>query len=358
MAYKFGALTGQDVSDYTLISTVGQGVVYEDLMAYMQERNAEIQSALSVFVEMTTDLYTERYKLPGGGRLQKRGRQSGVAEAKAGGYWDTAYPLEDFAAALAWNDVDMAYMSINEFNTHISTIEEQDRNTVRYEMLKALLNSSARTYTDERHGSITVQPLANADSVLYPPVLGSESEATESHYLESGYAAASISNTNNPVATIVAELAEHFGDRTGGDNIAVFVNNAQDAQLSALSAFDAVPDAFIRTGANRDVPINLPSVPGKIIGRLSGAWVINWRWMPTNYLFGVHLEQPAPLKMRVDPASTGLGQGLQLVTTDKLFPFTKATWRHRFGFGAGNRLNGVALELGTGGTYTVPSDYA
>jgi hypothetical protein len=33
-------------------------------------------------------------------------------------------------------------------------------------------------------------------------------------------------------------------------------------------------------------------------------------------------------------------------------------WRWRFGLGTRNRLNGVIMELGVGGSYSIPSDYA
>lgn len=358
MAYKFGMLTNQDASDRVLINTIGQNVVYEDIGMFMAQRREDMARAMSVFVEMTTDLYTERYKLPGGGRLQKRGRNSNVGAVKASGYWDVAYPLDDFGAGLAFNDVDIAYMTVAEINRHVNTIITQDENTVRYEILRRLFKNTTDTFVDPFFGSLTIQPAANGDAVLYPPVLGSEDEATDDHYLESNYASASISNTNNPVLTMVEELNEHFGDRTGGENIAVFINGAQETVLRNLSDFVPVPDNYVRSGALADVPQNLPNVPGKVIGRLSGAWVIKWRWIPANYLLGNHLEAPAPLKMRVDAADTGLGSGLQLVANDQRFPLQQSTWRHRFGVGCGNRLNTVVMELGTGGTYSIPSAYS
>mgnify|MGYP000424540598 CR=1 FL=1 len=58
-----------------------------------------------------------------------------------------------------------------------------------------------------------------------------------------------------------------------------------------------------------------------------------------------------------DPVDTGLRTGLQLVATDNQHPFESSFWRHRFGFGAANRLNGVVIELANGGSYTVPSGY-
>ena len=121
-----------------------------------------------------------------------------------------------------------------------------------------------------------------------------------------------------------------------------------------------LPDRYIRVGDNTDVPQGLPNVPGRIIGRHGhGAWVVEWRWVPSAYMIGIHLGQPGPLVRRVDPADTGLWSGgLALVARDEQFPFEASVWRHRFGFGGGNRLNGVVMELGTGGTYSIPSGYS
>lgn len=357
MSGIFGLL-GLSDTDRSYLNTIGQSVVYSASQQLLQQYNAELNAAMSIFVQGTTTGYKERYKLPGGGRLMRRGGQAQSAAVKAYGSWDVAYPLEDFGAQLAESDIAMAYMTMDEYNRHLDSVMIRDMNTVRFEMLKALFNSTAGTFVDPLYGSLTVERLANGDSVTYPPVLGSETEATDNHYLESNYAATAISDTNNPYVTIREELEEHFGASTGGDNIAVFINPAEVPETEDLSDFDAVPDRFISTGANTDIPQNLPSAPGRVIGRTNGVWVIEWRWIPANYALGIHLEAPAPLKMRVDPPDTGLGTGLQLVATDTDYPLSFAHYRHRFGLGVGNRLNGVVLEFGTGGTYTVPTAYS
>jgi hypothetical protein len=74
-------------------------------------------------------------------------------------------------------------------------------------------------------------------------------------------------------------------------------------------------------------------------------------------MLGIHLDAPAPLKKRVDPTAVGLGRGLQLVSEDTDHPFVGSHWSHRFGFGVANRLSAVVMELGTGGTYTIPTAY-
>jgi hypothetical protein len=357
MATIFGAL-GLNDNDRVFNATAGQRAIYDLSAQYVARYNADMEAAIGIFVDGTTTDHKLRYKLPGGGLLQRRGTQSVPGAVKASGSWDVAFPLEDFGAQVAGDDVSLAYMTAQELQRHLDTVVNQDRNTVRYEILKAIFNSTAGTFVDPLWGSLTIERLANGDSVVYPPVLGSTSEATDNHYLESGYAASAISDTNDPVITLVDELEEHFGSVTGNSDIVIFHNNAQNAKLQALTGFIDVPDAMIRVGDATDVPAMLPSVPGKVIGRhTKGAWLVEWRFIPANYMVAVHAEEAKPLLMRVDPADTGLGTGLQLVANDADFPFVSSFWRHRFGVGVGNRLNGAVMELGTGGTYSVPSGY-
>lgn len=357
MAGLFGLLGNAD-TDREFVNTLGQRVVYDAIQIYLDRVNADLQAAMAVFIEAITEDFKERYKLPGGGRLQRRGGLARSGAVKAGGSWDVAYPIEDFGAQIAASDVDMAYMTIGDLERHLATITIQNTNTVRFEILRLLFNATAHTFTDDYKGDLTIQRLANGDSVVYPPVLGSESEATDTHYLESGYAATAISDTNNPYITIRNELEEHFGASTGGDNIAVFIHPDELPETEALTDYVPVVDSFVRAGDNTAVPINLPSVPGAIRGRVNGCWVVEWRWMTSAYMHGTYLDAPAPLKMRVDPASVGLPRGLALVAREEAYPMESSEWRHRFGVGVGNRLNGVTMELGTGGSYSVPAAYS
>lgn len=345
-------------ADKVYVSTLGQRIVYDAVRALLDNYNKDLARAKALFVERTTTDHKLRYKLPGSGRLQRRGGLAQSATTKATGYWDVAFPLEDFGAAFGGDDIALAYMTAAELDRHMQTIMVQDVNTVRYEMLKALLNSSARTFSDDIRGSLTIEPLANGDAVVYPPALGSESEATDNHYLESGYLATAISDTNNPFPVIRRELTEHFGVEQGGEDIAVFINSAETPEVSALASFDEMPDRYIRPGQDTAVPTGVPAnLPGVVLGRADHCWVVEWDWVPASYMVGIHLAAPAPLIERVDPEETGLGRGLQLVAKSEEYPLETSNYRHRFGFGVGNRLSAMVLELGNGGTYTVPSGY-
>lgn len=340
-------------------ATAGQQVLYEAATTYINRVNAELERIASIFIARTTDQFKLRYKLPGGGYLQQRQKNGRYGSVKATGSWDVAFPLFDFGAEIAGSDVVMAYMTMEELEKHISTVVIQNRNTVRHQILRRLFKSTTDTFDDDIHGDLTIQPLANGDAVLYPPVIGAAVEATDSHYLQSGYAEADISDTNDPYEVIVPEMVEHFGETVGGQNVVTFINDSARPETQALTDFFEVNDNFIRSGANADIPVNLPNVPGRIIGRhKAGTWVSVWNFVPSNYSLSVHLEADAPLVRRIDPADTGLGDGLQLVAQDMQFPFQSTTWRHRFGVGAGNRLNGVVMEFGTDGSYGAPTAYA
>lgn len=360
MADIFGALNMED-SERAYIGAVGSNLIFEAINQVFDEWNADVMAALSVFVEKETENYTERYLLPGGGKLQELGRQAPSAATKREGEWDVAYPLRGYGAALAGSRVDIAYMTVKELDAHLKTIQAQDLNTLRWRVLTALFEDGNNTWTDPIHGSLTIRRLANDDGTYFPPVVGSEDEATEDHYANSGYNEDAISDANNPVVTARDELVEHFGGRsTYGDPIVFFHNSSMTGDLADLTDYVNVADMGVKYGNDTDLAdiAGVPNVPGRIHARSNGAWLVEWDWIPTEFSIAVHLGAPRPLVMRVDPADTGLGRGLQLVAEEENYPLQSAYYERRFGFGVGNRLNGYVLEVNDDGSYQPPADYA
>ncbi len=347
--------------DRAYVNNIGQRRVYEAAREYVQKRVNESLMTASAFISEQTELWQEQYALPSGGRMRRSGGLTDAPTRRTLGGWTVAYPLHDFREALGFTDRDYAYMPIGEFQRQVDGILEASVNELRFQVLRRLFKNTTDSVEEARPAgaTLTIQPLANNDSVVYPPVEGSDTESVDQHYLASGYVAADISDTNNPLTTLANEVGEHFMFSTGGNNIVVFINNAQTAKIAALTEFDPVIDNFIRAGGNSDVPINLPNVPGKIIGRTqtSGVWVVEWRWIPANYLLCTHLEAEAPLKMRVDMAASGLPRGLHMHIASDNRPIETMEWRYNFGIGTANRLNGAVMEL-TAGAYSIPSAYA
>ena len=351
-------LLGLNENDERSMNAVGERVVYDAIREYLNPVNAEIDQMRRVFVAEDTYDYSELYKIPSGGRMQRSGGVASPAPSKQYNGNTVQFPIEELTDGFATDDVALGYMTAAGLQAHIDTIVEHYINSMRFEILYRLMNSNEYTFKDNHHGNLTVKPLANGDTDLYPPELGATEPATESHYFGTNFTAANISDDNDPFEDINDHLAEHFGDSTGGDNTVVFINNAQRNKSKALADFVEVPDRFIRVGDDTDIPAGLPMVPGKIIGRCSGVWVVEYRFMPANYMFGLRLDQPGPLVRRLDPQDTGLGSGLRMVSKSDSHPLQFSTWRAREGYGVRHRLNGVAIQLVASTSYTEPTEYA
>lgn len=367
MSGIFGHLNVAD-TERVYQATVGQQVLFDAAMDYVARSNEEIRRIMSIFVERETTNHAQRYMLPSGGYLPRRSSEGGYDAVKASGYWDVAFPLEDFGAKIAGTDVDMAYMSVAELDRHIASIVQRNYNTMRYEALYALMTPTNGTFVDGLWGSLTIRRLANAttgsDTTVYPPVIGSVSEATEDHYLETNYLATAIDDSHDPwrgtggnLVNIVDDLSQHFGVSAGSDEIVSFINSAEVPEVSALTDFIETPVVQIREGAQTAQAVNIPTdLPGVVIGRhRAGAWIVRWDWIPATYILSVHLGVEKPLQMRVDPPDTGLGSGLQLIAKHGDTPFQESIWRNRFGFGVANRLNGMVVEVAAGGGFTAPT---
>lgn len=358
MATIFSHLGIKD-TDRSFTDTLGQKVVYDLIAEYLMSGNDMLEQAMSVFVEAVTQDHQERYRLTATGRLQRTRDGAKPAVSRTVGYWDVAYPLDNFADALTVTDIARAYMTAAEFQMYLDGTYQMGVNTRRYEILRRLFNNSAYTFEDEIKGALTIQPLANGDATKYPPTLANEeTEETEDHYLVSGYAPAAISDANNPYVTLRKELVEHFGRNTGGPNVITFINDAQQTLTESLTDYVPVVDRFITPGNDTDVPTTAVPGPGELIGRTNGCHVKIWDSIPENYILSVHLDAPKPLKERVDPADTGLPRGLRMVAEQPDHPLQNWYWRDRFGYGTANRLNGALMFLDAGALYVVPSKYA
>lgn len=351
MATIFGAL---GINDNDYISTADQRRVYATIAEYAARTEAEINAAFSVFVERDTTDVTAKYYLPSSGMMQESAERTRPGAVKSPDSWDVGFPLRDARDQIAWTDISAAYMTAAKMDAQVRGIANRYLNWKRYHLLKALLNETNETFVDPVHGSITVRRLANGDGTLFPPVIGSATEATENHYIETNYATASISDTNNPMRDFVkAELAEHFGQ----GRYCAWVNTAEVPKLSGLATFDPARPEWVTPGATADIAsADGVTGPGTFIGSVSDVAIFEWNWIPATYVFALNIDAPKPLERRIDPFPEL--QGFKLVAEQQEFPLHESFWRAREGYGVSNRLNGVALELASGSDYDTPTAYA
>lgn len=354
MSFLAGMLNLSDRD--TTLDNVGQRVIYDALNQLATRQEQAMNEALRMFVQGDIVDYSETYKLAGGGEMQQMDQFGRPGAVKRTGSYSTAYDILDFRTAVGWDEVTYAYMTVQDLEAHVRTVFTQHANTIRKQVFRHLFNNVNATFTDRTRGDLTIRRLANTDGTLYPPVIGVETEAEDEHYLASAYTSANISDTNNPVVTMKDEIEEHYGQ----GNIVIFHNSAQTNKLKGLTEFVPVGDRFIREGANTAQIVGAPgNMPGKVIGRVDEVWLVEWKWIPANYMLAIDTEQPAPLKRRIDEAASL--RGFRLVAewdTNDNFPLAKSTWRDRHGYGVAERLNGVVMFLDAGSTYTVPSAFS
>lgn len=352
MATIFGALGMSDTDIFS--DTAGQRAGWEVINSYLAKTEAEVNRTAEIFVEGETTDHTERAFLPAGGFMQASQPTSRPGAVKGVGSWDVAYPIDDARDQLAINDVAMAYMTAAQLDANVRGITQRYVNWKRRLILRALLNETNEVYADDLRGDLTIRRLVNADGTVFPPLVGASAELTgHSHYVGSNYLATAISDVNNPYATIRDHLEEHYGDA----ELVVFIHPDERAETEALTAFTDRTPAWVEQGSDTArLAGGLPAVPGRIIGAISDVLVSEWRWIPSGYMLGVALDQPGPLMRRVDiPAQL---RGFRLVAEQQEFPLEESFYRAREGYGARNRLNGVALQLVASTDYTTPAAYA
>jgi hypothetical protein len=354
MSTIFG-LAQLSASDYQYARQADQALIYDAVKQYLAIANASMVAS-SIFVQAQTTRVKKRHQLTMTGYMQRRSEQSRVdAVARAGSY-DVAYPLHDFGDEINSTDVDLAYMTPEEFQAHIDGALTRAASTYRKEVLTRLFKNTNNTVIDKRHGSLTIVPIANGDAVVYPPLIGSNTEAQATHFIAAGYVTGAISDTNNPIKQIVDKFVKRFGRRTGGIPVVVLVHTDERAALEALTNFVPFKPETVIPGSNTDQVVNNSGIPGEIIGTINGAWVSVWDYIPSGYMAAKHLGIPAPFMERIDPPETSLPSGLQLVLGPNAADFPKLfnTWRWRFGIGTRDRLNAVVLQL-TAGAYSIPT---
>ena len=350
MATSFGLLNSFD-NDYQYVNTVGTGVVYDAIVKILADYNAEQAEMLRVFVGRRTANHQERFYAPIGGEMQTMGRQAEAGAVKRSGSWDVAYPLTQIGDQLAGDRVDTGYMTAGQLEAHLMSIMTRDANSVRRDMLAAIFYNQARAFLDFEWGNLAIQPLANGDATIYPQVIGAVAGAVDNHYLTAAALNAAAMNA------AYGDLIEHFGQKQSGDNVICFANSANIATIAALAGYTADIDRYLGPVSVAISGLRtIPYAPGITVGRWNSVWVNSWDWIPANYMVFIHLDYPGPLSMREDPAGTGLGTGLQLVSTDEEHPIWKKHFEHRYGFGVTDRLNGVVLQI-TAGAYAVPAIY-
>jgi len=370
MASTLFGLAQLDPNAISYVTDVDKDLLFTATQEYLNQALDALASSENLFIEEQTSLVSERYELPMGGVMERVAHGAEPTPLTTRGGWDVSYPIYKASAMIAGTKEDIAQMTPDQYQKNVDGLITSYAARKRTDIMTAIFNDSSYTFTDERRGSLTVQPLANSasDSVQYPPAIGSQTGARRSvtAYAGTDYTSANVSDSNNPTDLIRAYFKATFGAQTGGLPIYAFVNgDTLVSKIKSLTEFRPVPVAVQTLSQDTEylgIYEDLIGFSGEVIGAVGNVVYVEWEYIPDDYIYSQYMRAAAPLKMRVYPDNVGMGLG----TGGLLVPEAKQiddvldmqVWKAYFGFGVGNRLNGYVLHVTDDTAYTVPTEYA
>lgn len=331
------------------VTTLGVDTVNTAIDATLAEHNRQLAALNGLFVENIT-AFQKRYKQRGAKRLQPLDNAGRARPTKTAGYYDLGFPIISGGDAFGADYVTRVKMTVQELQDELASSLVADKRWNRDHLLGALFASTSYSFVDPLNGTLTVQPLANGDSVNYLIENGTDAGTTDTHQLAQ---AAAIADGANPFPTIYTELTEH--PENAGEVVA-FVPTNLIAAVEALSLFIAVGDSAVQVGANTSrlvATLNVP-VPGVLRGRVSKVWIVEWAALPDNYIIATTTGGSRPIAMREDEEPEL--RGFKRVAERNDHPWYESQFLRRAGYGGYNRVGAVVMRIGNA-SYAVPTNY-
>jgi hypothetical protein len=333
------------------VTTVGERRVMDAIQESVGEYTRQLNALLASFVERTTD-HKIRFSLAGDGTLQPLDEHGNPIPVRPSGYYDVAFPIQGGGTAWGNNRVSRALMTVDEANRNTLDAMIRDADWMRRHALAACFDNVAWTFDDSEFGDLTIQPLANSDTVKYTKVGGAS--ATDDHYLAQ---AAAIDDSHNPFDDIYDELTEHPSNR---DPVVVYVASDLTSSIEALTAFIEVADPDLRYGVATtqiDQGVSLDVIRGlgdEVLGKVNHCWIVEWRALPSGYMLAHAVGGGPVLKMREYAAASLQGFFAENHSPDGNLQEVRMI--RYCGFGVANRVAAVVYYVG-GGAYAIPTGY-
>lgn len=353
MTIAYGFVDLQDMFQER-VNTVGVQRIWDAIDESAAEYNRTIEELMAAMVEKTT-VAKEQFELPGGGTLQPLDADGNPLPVKPSGSYNVAYPIQGAGTAWGTNRVSREMLTVREANRLTVDAQQKDVDWMRRHILAALFDNVTWTFNDEVGpdgakglGSITIQPLANGDSVTYVKKGGSL--ATDDHYLAQ---AAAIADAANPYDDIYNDLNEHPSN--SGPYVA-YISTSLKATTQALANFVEVTDPDVAPASSAaSLRSSLARGFGdEVIGKTDNMWIVEWSALPAGYILA-HARGGGPvLKMREydAPALQGFFREPHNVDGNHM---VERMLRYA-GFGVSNRVGALVYYVGAG-SYAIPSGY-
>lgn len=313
----------------------------------VDEHNRQTNGIVAAMVQRTVE-FKRRYHLPVGGTLQPLDDNGNPLPVRGELHYDVAFPIQGGGTAFGDNRIARALATVADVNRATIQAQEADADWMKRHILAALFTNVTWSFDDPLQGSLTVQPLANSDTVTYLKKNGTT--ATDTHFLAQ---AAAIADATNPFPTIFSELDEHPGNN--GAKIAYVPDNLTST-ITALSDFHPVADPDIALGANTDrLSASIDRGFGdEVLGKADKVWVVRWSALPDSYMIARDADANDVLCMREYDAAAVQGLFTELHSPDGNLKETRLL--RYAGFGANNRVGALAYLIGNA-SYSVPTGY-
>lgn len=335
------------------ITTIGEQAIYEAVIESARFHSEQIAALLSGFVSVGSNPQ-ELVKIPNTVDLQPITDFTQPDPVRFLGQYTQGYPMYRAGIGMGFNRVSRASMTVDEANRQTMEMLKADYRWMRRHILAAILAKDSFTYTDEVAGAVTVQPLANGDSVKYMHVDGSYT--TANHYM--AQANAIDDGSDNPFPTIYSTLQSYGSNR--GLPVIVYIHDDQEDSITGLTNYIAISDTALILSQNSD-QINLAAIPDvgigeQIIGRVDKCWICKCSMIPTGYMISTVIGGGMPVVHQRNMEQPEL-QGFFNETANGDGNLSKVSLMRYAGFGVRNRVGAIATRIGNG-TYAAPTGYA
>lgn len=357
MAVKYGIISSKQVQSER-ITTLGVSEVNADIIEATRIHTQRLEILLSTVCEKVTD-HQRNFKLPGSKTLQPLDEWGNPQPTHELGQYSVAFPIFMGGDALGTNRISRAKMTVSELNRQMDAVFRADVDWMRRHLMAAWFTNNIYTFTDDLWGALTIQPLALAsDGVTYLRRNGSS--ATDTHHIAQ---ANTISNSDNPFATLYKELDEHPSN--SGPYVAYIPTNLTD-EVEALD--DLIPpddpsliisenNTRLRIGLNPDISAydQGPILFGeRYLGRVNGMHCIEWASLPDDYIPFQSIGAGPFMGWREEPEEELRGLFTEIDPGDGNVLVKR--WIRRCGFGVINRIAAGVLRVGNG-SYDEPTGY-
>lgn len=339
------------------VAEVGVERVYTAVRESAAEYTRQVNGIMATLVERTT-VAQEQIELAGDGTLQPLDEYGNPIPVQPGGSYQVAYPIQGGGTAWGTNRVSRELLTVEEANRNTLDAQRRDADWISRHTIAALVDNTTWTFNDKIGpngakglGDITIQPLANNDSVKYNR-RGGSAAAADNHYLAQ---ANDISSTDNPFPTIREELQEH---PMNSGPIVSYISSDLRADVEGLPTFVEVNDPNLRYGLSTDTLAGSvdPGPGDEVLGYVKGEniWVVEWRSLPSGIMINHARGGGAPLKMREYPAAN-----LQGFFPEQFSPdgnLQEMRMLRYAGFGVGMRVAVCVMLIG-GAVYAIPTGF-